>query len=170
MKLPKIVHLTSVHSALDPRIFKKECRSLARAGFDVTVIGPHPESTVTEQVRIRPVKKYRSRIARMTRTAWHVFQQARSLDADVYHFHDPELIPVALLLRSSGKKVVYDIHEDYPKDILFKEYLPSWSRGWISEMAARIEAAACRHFSALVSVSPSIADRLRTTNSQTVIV
>jgi len=166
----KIVHLTSVHSALDPRIFKKECRSLARAGFDVTVIGPHPESTVTEQVRIRPVKKYRSRIARMTRTAWHVFRQARSLDADVYHFHDPELIPVALLLRSSGKKVVYDIHEDYPKDILYKSYLPRWSRHFIASLAEFVERVSCPYFSALVSVTPAIAARLQSANERIVIV
>src|SRR6516164_1118853 len=86
----KVVHLTSVHSAMDPRIFKKECRSLARAGFDVTIVGPHPEDTVEEQVRILSVKKHRSRVARMTRTVWSVFQAARQLDADVYHFHDPE--------------------------------------------------------------------------------
>ncbi|HXA00138.1 MAG TPA: glycosyltransferase family 4 protein [Candidatus Dormibacteraeota bacterium] len=170
MKAPKVVHLTSVHHALDPRIFKKECRSLARAGFDVTVVAPYPKDAFEEQVHIRSVKKHKSRIARMTRTVWNVFQTAKRLDADIYHFHDPELIPVALLLRSSGKRVVYDIHEDYPKDILFKEYLPTWSRRWISDMAARVEAAACRHFSALVSVSPSIADRLRVANSRTVIV
>lgn len=166
----RIVHLTSVHSALDSRIFKKECRSLARAGFDVTVVGPHPMDTVEEKVRILAVKKHRSRIARMTRTAWQVFQVAKHLDADVYHFHDPELIPVALLLRKSGKNVVYDIHEDFPRDLLFKPYLPRWSRQLLSHLADSIEKAACRHFSGLVSVTPSIAARLQTVNRRTVIV
>lgn len=166
----KIVHLTSVHSALDARIFKKECRSLARAGFDVTVVGPHPMDTVEEKVRILSVKKHRSRIARMTRTVWQVFQVAKNLDADVYHFHDPELIPVALLLRRSGKNVVYDIHEDFPRDLLFKPYLPRWSRQLLSHLAESIEKAACRHFSGLVSVTPSIAARLQTVNQRTVIV
>lgn len=170
MQALKIVHLTSVHTALDPRIFQKECRSLARAGFDVTIVGPHPNDTVSEQVHIRSVKKHSSRIARMTRTAWRVFQQAKLLDADVYHFHDPELIPVALLLRSHGKKVVYDIHEDYPKDILFKNYLPRWTRRPVAYLAGKIEAAACRHFSALVSVTPAIAARLQSANAKTVIV
>ena len=166
----KVVHLTSVHSAMDPRIFKKECRSLARAGFDVTIVGPHPEDTVEEQVRILSVKKHRSRVARMTRTVWSVFQAARQLDADVYHFHDPELIPAALLLRGIGKNVVYDVHEDYPKDILFKAYLPRWSRPLVSRIAEHIEKAACRHFSALVSVTPFIAERLKAANSRTAIV
>jgi glycosyltransferase involved in cell wall biosynthesis len=170
MKALKIVHLTSVHTALDHRIFQKECRSLARAGFDVTIVGPHPNDTVNELVRIRSVKKHSSRIARMTRTVWRVFQQAKLLNADVYHFHDPELIPVALLLRSYGKRVVYDIHEDYPKDILFKNYLPRWTRPPVAYLAEKIEALACRHFSALVSVTTAIAARLQSANSKTIIV
>jgi len=170
MRTLRIVHLTSVHSALDSRIFKKECRSLARAGFDVTVVGPHPMDTVEERVRILAVKKHRSRIARMTRTVWNVFQTAKHLDADVYHFHDPELIPVALLLRRSGKNVVYDIHEDFPRDLLFKPYLPQWSKGLLSQLAESFERFACRHFSGLVSVTPSIAARFQTVNRRTVIV
>jgi len=105
----------------------------------------------------------------MTRTVWHVFQVAKLLDADIYHFHDPELIPVGLLLRARGKNVVYDIHEDYTKDIFFKPYLPRWSRTLVSSVAERIEAAACRHFSALVSVTPSIAARMKSANSRVVI-
>lgn len=170
MQTLRIVHLTSVHSALDARIFKKECRSLARAGFDVTLVGPHPQDAVEEKVRILAVKKHPLRMARMTRTVWQVFQVAKSLDADVYHFHDPELIPVALLLRKSGKNVVYDIHEDFPRDLLFKPYLPRWSRQLLSRIAEVLEKAACRHFSGLVSVTPSIAARLQTVNQRTVIV
>jgi glycosyltransferase involved in cell wall biosynthesis len=126
--------------------------------------------TVEEQVRILAVKKHRLRIARMTRTVWQVFQAARSLHADIYHFHDPELIPAALLLRWSGKNVVYDVHEDFPRDLLFKPYLPQWSQRLVSHLAEKFEMAACRHFSALVSVTPSIAERLRTVNQRTVIV
>lgn len=170
MRPLKIVHLTSVHSALDSRIFKKECRSLARAGFDVTVVGPHPDDTIKEQVRIRAVKKHKSRAARMTLTVWNVLQLAKKLDADVYHFHDPELIPAALLLRSIGKRVVYDIHEDYPRDILFKEYLPRWSRQLVSRVAEQVEKVACRCFSGLVSVTPYIAKRLQGSNDHTVVV
>lgn len=170
MQMLRIVHLTSVHSALDSRIFQKECRSLARAGFDVTVVGPHPMDTVEEKVRILAVKKHQSRIARMTRTVWSVFQTAKSLDADVYHFHDPELIPVALLLRRSGKNVVYDIHEDFPRDLLFKPYLPRWSKLLLSQVAESLERFACRYFSGLVSVTPSIAARLQGVNRRTVIV
>jgi glycosyltransferase involved in cell wall biosynthesis len=162
--------MTSVHSALDHRIFRKECRSLARAGFDVTVVGPHPQDTVEELVRIKSVTKYGSKLARMTRTVWSVFREAQKRNADIYHFHDPELIPVALLLRSRGRNVIYDVHEDFPKDMLFKTYLPDWSRRFLGTLMAWAESVACKRFSAIVCVTPAITERLQVANSRTVTV
>jgi glycosyltransferase involved in cell wall biosynthesis len=164
----RVVHMTSVHSALDHRIFKKECRSLAKAGFDVTVVGPHPEDTVEELVRIKSVKKHPSKLARMTRTVWNVFREAQKCDADIYHFHDPELLPAAVLLRICGRRVIYDVHEDFPKDVLIKTYLPKWSRRFIARIMESAELAACRRFSAVVCVTPSIAKRFEPANSRTV--
>jgi glycosyltransferase involved in cell wall biosynthesis len=164
----KVAHLTSVHNALDHRIFKKECRSLARAGFDVTVVGPYAEDTVKESVRIKAVKKAPSKLGRMTRTVWQVFQEARKLDADIYHFHDPELIPVGLLLRALGKKVIYDVHEDFPQDMMFKSYLPAWSKRLLGCLMELAESSACKRFSAVVVVTPGILERLRPANANTV--
>lgn len=104
MEPAKVVHMTTVHSALDPRIFHKECRSLQRAGFQVTIIGPNPADMIADRVKIKAISRDESRAARMTRTVWRVYQEALRQHADVYHFHDPELIPVGLLLRASGKK------------------------------------------------------------------
>jgi glycosyltransferase involved in cell wall biosynthesis len=170
MPSAKVVHMTSVHSALDPRIFHKECRSLQRAGFEVTIVGPNAADTVADRVQIKAISRDESRVARMTRTVWRVYREAWRQAADVYHFHDPELIPVGLLLRARGKKVIYDIHEDLPKDILSKFYLPLWSRRATAWMAEKFEGAACGHFSALVVVTPSIAERFRPLNRKTVIV
>src|SRR5882672_2460612 len=166
----RVVHFTTVHNAMDHRIFRKECRSLARAGYDVTVIGPHSADARQESVEIRAIAKPASRIARMTQTAWRVYKTALQEDADVYHFHDPELIPIALLLRARGKKVIYDVHEDYPKDIHYKSYLPRAVRHAISFLANMIETAAARRFSAIVAVTPAIAGRFAAANSKTVMV
>lgn len=162
--------MTSVHSALDGRIFRKECRSLARAGYDVTIVGPHPEDTVSDRVQIKSVHQDQARITRMTRTVWRVYRAAREQEADLYHFHDPELIPAALLLRASGKQVIYDIHEDMPKDIMSKHYLPVWSRRMVAWLAEKFENATCSHFSALVAVTPSIAKRFLPKNGNTIVV
>jgi glycosyltransferase involved in cell wall biosynthesis len=166
----KVVHLTSVHSALDPRIFHKECKSLARAGFEVTVVGPYVNDMVSEEVRIKAIPQVQSRIGRMTRTVWRVYREALKQQADIYHFHDPELILVGLLLRAGGKAVIYDIHEDVPKDVMSKEYLPPWSRRLISVLAAKLETSCSGYFSALVIVTPSIANRFTKINKHIAIV
>ncbi|GAC1635696.1 MAG: glycosyltransferase family 4 protein [Candidatus Acidiferrum sp.] len=166
----RVAHLTSVHSALDHRIFRKECRSLARAGYAVTVIGPHGADAEQEKISIRAIAKPESRLLRMTQTAWRVYRAALRENADVYHFHDPELIPMALLLRTHGKKVIYDVHEDYPKDIYYKPYLPGLVRRVISSVVEKIELTSARHFSAIVAVTPVIAERFTPANKKTVIV
>src|SRR5262245_18062581 len=166
----KICHMTSVHSAADPRIFHKQCRSLAKAGFDVTLIGPHSNDAVLDGVRIKAIRRDTDRLTRMTRTAWRVYNAARLHDADVYHFHDPELIPFGLLLRANGKRVIYDIHEDLPKDVLSKDYLPRCSRAPISAVMNFIENLACGSFSAVVAGTHSIADRFENRNCRTVVV
>src|SRR5215469_11516716 len=90
-KARKIVHLTSVHNAFDTRIFSKDCRSLARAGFQVTIVAPHTEDTTKDGVRIWavPLAKDKGRLHRMTATAWRILREAWQIDADIYHFHDP---------------------------------------------------------------------------------
>ena len=168
----KTVHLTSVHSPFDVRIFAKECRSLARAGFQVTIIAPHTQDELADDVRIKavPPNVGKGRMRRMTTTAWSVLREALKQDADLYHFHDPELIPAGLILSARGKKVIYDIHENVPKDILLKQYLPSWSRQFLSWLMGKLETAASRKFSALITVSPMIAERFKACKRRTVLI
>ncbi|HEY2120602.1 MAG TPA: glycosyltransferase family 4 protein [Candidatus Acidoferrum sp.] len=170
MKQWKVVHLTSVHSPLDHRILHKECRSLARAGFHVTIIGPHTKDFVKDQVHIKSIQAQPSRVKRMTGTAWQIYREAQLQAADIYHFHDPELIPIGLLLRASGKRVIYDIHEDAPREMFSKYYLPLWSRRLVAWTVESIENLACGRFSALVATTPTIAERFRFINQRTVVV
>lgn len=143
---------------------------MARAGFDVTVIGPHAVDATVDDVRIKSIPQDGRRVLRMTRTAWRAYQAAHREDADIYHFHDPELLPVGWLLSARGKGVIYDVHEDLPKDVLSKLYLPTWSRSLVAWTVSRIEEALSGKFSAIVAVTPAIAERLGKTNPRTVIV
>jgi glycosyltransferase involved in cell wall biosynthesis len=172
LQMFKVAHLTSVHRAVDIRIFVKECRSLAREGFHVTVVAPHGKDEIVEGVRIKAILLGNGLrgISRRAWAMWNVMQEALKLDADLYHFHDPELIPVGLLLRRRGKLVIYDIHENVPKDILLKQRLPKWSRPYLSHIADRVEVSASRKFSALVTVSPVIAKRFLQHNARTVLI
>ncbi len=122
----KIVHLTSVHRPLDVRIFEKQCKSLAAADYDVVLIAVHDRNEVRDGVVIKALPKPRGQIGRMTVTAWQAFREAWRQQADLYQIHDPELLPWAALLRLGGKVVVYDMHENVPKDIEVKTWLPNW--------------------------------------------
>lgn len=120
-----ITHLTSVHRRNDNRIFLKECRSLAEAGSMVTlVVADGLDDTVTDGVRILDARPKRgTRIRRMTSDIWRVFRKALATKADLFILHDPELLTIAPLLRRYGK-VIFDMHENTPKQLESKEWLP----------------------------------------------
>ena len=121
---PKVVHLTSVHKAFDVRVFHKECKSLARSGKHVVLVVPHERDEIVDSIEVKGIQVSSGRLSRMTRSAWSLYKEAKRQNGDVYHFHDPELIPIALLLAARGRTVVYDIHEDATADLLHKEYIP----------------------------------------------
>src|SRR5262249_46355711 len=108
----KIVHLTSVHKPSDIRILYKECKSLAQDGYEVVVVVPQEWfANAIDWVRFRFVPKPRNRFKRMTSTMSAVFIEALRERASLYHFHDPELILVGIMLKICGKRVIYDVHE-----------------------------------------------------------
>lgn len=166
----KVCVLTSVHQPFDIRIFHKECKSLAAAGYDVTLVAACGHDRIVDGVRLRAIPKARNRIARLLHTDWCAYREAVKQSADVYHFHDPELIPFGLLLRLHGKKVLYDIHEDLPRCIPYKPYLPKWMAALVARIVELAENTASRFFSGLVAATPVIAARFCRRNRRTVVV
>jgi glycosyltransferase involved in cell wall biosynthesis len=120
----KVCHFASVHTTTDTRVFHRECASLAKQ-FDVTLIAIGRDSGVINNVNVIAIPKPKSRIHRLLFTTWVVFLKAWKENADVYHIHDAELIPFAILLRLRGKKVIYDIHENTYEDIMHKPWIPT---------------------------------------------
>lgn len=157
--MSRAVHLTTVHPPFDTRIFHKECKTLAKAGYEVVLIAPHDRDETIKDVKIRAVPKPKGRRERMTRTAWRVYCVALQEKADLYHFHDPELIPIGLLLRARGKRVIYDVHEDAPRQLLSKFWLPRWSRKVLAWITEAVEDLSARAFDGLVAATPTIAQR-----------
>jgi glycosyltransferase involved in cell wall biosynthesis len=136
MRMPvtsrKIVHVTSVHRPLDVRVFEKYCKSLASHGAQVVLIAVQEHDEVREGVVIRGVPRPANRLSRMTLTAWRVFREAWRQHPDLIHLHDPELVPWGNLLRLLRFVVVYDMHENVPKDMHSKSWLPVWLRWPVS--------------------------------------
>ena len=137
--MPKVVHLTSVHHPGDSRIFYKECRSLARAGYQVVLVAPQRGEEIRDGVRIKGIGVPRNRFHRWFCLSRQIYRAALREEGELYHFHDPELLPVGWLLRRRGKKVVYDIHEDYSTSIKQKRYLPPPFRQLLGAVFNRAE-------------------------------
>jgi glycosyltransferase involved in cell wall biosynthesis len=152
-----ILHLTTVHSPLDVRIFYKEAKTLTCAGFDVTLIAQHNTNETIDGIRIIALPKIENRIYRMLMLTLRAFWTALKLKADIYHLHDPELLPVGMLLKLiKGKKVIYDVHEDYSKQMLFKLYLPKIIRKEIAFLVGMIESYSSKLLDAIITATDDI--------------
>ncbi len=155
-----MVIFSTVHRAADDRIFHKEARSLARAGYNVVVFAAAPHDGVLDGVRIRALSLPSSRFRRAFASPKLVGAILKE-KAEVHHFHDPELLPAGLLLRLLGKKAIYDAHEDLPKDVLSKPYLRRWLRPVLSGVIDPVERWSARRMSGVLAATDSIGKRFR---------
>lgn len=154
--------LSSVHCADDIRIVEKEARSLSRLGHAVTVVArpPGPRDPGDIEFKLIDVPTV-SRWKRPWVNGRAAVALARSTRPDVVHFHDPELIPFALMLKRHGCKVIYDVHEDVPADIYSKTWIPSLLHPIVARGAEMVERTTARRFDAIIAATPAIADRFR---------
>lgn len=166
----RVCHFTSVHPWNDIRIFQKQCISLANNGFEVFLVAPDAPEGTHEKVNVVSVKSTGSgRINRFLKLRKQVFKKALEIDADIYHFHDPELLPYAVKLQKKGKKVIYDSHEDVPMQILSKPWIkPLLLRKLISFFYNRYEKQLVNKLSGAISVIDSITEKFRNSNKTTI--
>lgn len=153
----RVAHLTTVHQPFDVRIFKKQCCSLARSGYHVTLVCSGAESGLVDGVHIESIgPRAKSRQARMTLSSWRAFQAARRSGASIIHFHDPELIPVGLALKALGRRVIYDVHEDVPLQIRQKMWIAPFARRAVARLMAALENYSGRTLDRVSAATPKI--------------
>ena len=166
----KIAHLTNVHPRGDTRIRVKEVGTLAQVfGEPVALIVQDGKGdSVEEGGRVRVIDTGPppgNRLARMTMGVWRMGRATLATRPQVAHFHDPELMMLGFALKCLGYRVVYDAHEDVPRQILMKFWLPAWVRRPVSWVMALIEWLAGRVFDGIVSAVPEIAGRFPSTKT-----
>lgn len=166
----KICQLSSVHPPDDIRIFHKMSATLAAAGYTVTFIVPSAsrDTSWNKGVKIVGLKPIQGRLRRMLLMPIRVLIAALWEQADAYQFHDPELIPVGWILKLFGYKVIYDVHEDVPAQILTKDYIPRPLRQLVSKIAFWVESFSARVFTHIITATPAIARKFPTAKTTVV--
>lgn len=160
-----ICHVTSVHKYSDVRIFKKECVSLTQK-YKVVLVAPNVDSGVYDNVIVKGVCLPTNRIKRFF-CLNRVYKVLKEIDADVYHFHDPELMKMGLRVKKLNKKIIFDSHEDIPLDIADKKWLPRPFMRLLSLYFKYYERYALAKYDAVISVTPTIVDKLKIINKNT---
>jgi glycosyltransferase involved in cell wall biosynthesis len=167
----KVCHLTSVHPIDDVRIFIKECSSLAKNDFDVTLIAFGEEAFTKVKngvVQISLKSPVLNRLHRFIKRPALMYKEALRVDAEIYHLHDPELMPIGLKLKKQGKKVIFDAHEDLPKQIMGKTYLNYPIKLLLSKFLNFYESWVCSKFDAIITATPSIREKFLKINPNTI--
>lgn len=155
----KICHLTSAHPRFDIRIYRKECLSLSSIYETYLIVADGLGNEVSNNINIIDVGKSKSRNDRLLNSSKKVLIAALHIDADIYHLHDPELLTIALKLKKNGKKVIFDAHEDLPKQVLSKPYLNKVTAHIISFIVRYYEQYVCSSLDAIVAATPTIRDK-----------
>jgi glycosyltransferase involved in cell wall biosynthesis len=116
--MTRIVFFSAAHPALDKRVFDKEARSLAAAGFEVTHVCPAEpnapgDAYERDGVALRTVRRVRGRLWRPL-TLFASLKVAAAQRPQVLHCNEVDSWFLAVMAAPFlGARVVFDAHEDY---------------------------------------------------------
>lgn len=148
----RVVQISTVHSWQDPRIFYKQCRSLADHGYEVHLITNDGIDEIVNGVMVHPISKQTNgRIDRYLNATRAIYSQAKNLQPDVIHFHDPELITGGLRAAKEGWNVIYDIHEDNTTSIHQREYIPAFIKNLLGRFIDHSEQKAHKRLHTIIA-------------------
>lgn len=159
--------VTSAHPRYDVRIFYKELLSLAKKYTVTLLVADGKADEMYDDINILSVRRPKGRIRRILFTPADIINKIRVIAPDVVHFHDPELLLIANAVSKLGCKVVYDAHEDLPKQILSKKWIPKILRKRCAHIAQNYEAKIVGNISGVITATPIIKNRMLKYNLNT---
>lgn len=98
-----VCHLSPVKSRLDARTYYMQMLPSASLGVRTLLIGPHGRKSGHPDVEMVPITVHGNRALRVL-LALTAALRRRHLRADLYHLHNPEMIPAGLILKLAFRK------------------------------------------------------------------
>ena len=154
-----VVVVAPVHYYDDVRVFQKEAKTLSANGYRVLLLARAENALVEEGVEVVPLPVVKNRLMRFLSSP-RVFWAALLLKGDVYHLHNPDTLPIALLLKMLGRRVVYDTHEDFSKCILTRKWIPKIIRPFVAKSVILFEGMVGRIVDQPIATQPDVQRRL----------
>ncbi len=113
----RVLVVSSVHPPDDPRIRHKLVESLRRhAEVTLAITTPGPADHEGFAVRVLSGGRLRRSLA--------ASRLVLAGGYDVISVHDPELLPAAVVSGMLGRRIVFDLHEDFPAQLAAKRWMP----------------------------------------------
>lgn len=167
--LPRITlcHFSAVHAQLKSRSYHRECLPLAASGVSIRYVSPArveaAQGIPGEKIEYCSIPRHDSRLRRAL-AAPSLLRTLLRQRASVYHFQDPELLPVAFALTLFfRKRVIYDAYEDFPSMALHARAIPRSLRPLAAKVIAAAERLAARTFDGIMTADPFTLRRLART-------
>ena len=146
--MKKIIHIDFQNNKEMPRV-KRESETGAKYGYSIIVLS-EGETYNDNNVTYLGFKKAKNRIRRFLFSSRNLANIASKIDADIVQLHSPELLLYAKKIKQTGKKVIFDSHEFYSKQILIKPYIPLFARNFISKLYGSFEKRMCSKVDAVI--------------------
>ncbi len=129
---PLICIATSIHPDYDARVFR-HARSMAEMGYEVDLVCPWEPGLfpLPPGLRIVPFRRVARRFLRPFLIPARMLPLLVARPYRLYHFHDLDILPMFAALKLVLRRpVVYDCHENYAEEMLYRSYrgLPGWVR------------------------------------------
>ena len=166
--LKKVCHVSMRRSATDRRIFHKECKSLSDGGFEVTYIVVNQDVTNSWPINVEAVSVAKRSLLYRKRVNDALFKKAMSVHAQIYHIHEPELLPTALKLKDYGKRVIYGAHQDTELFKLSYHWGPKFVRSYFAKQAIQKELKIAAQLDGIITETPWLRKKFTAVNSAVV--
>lgn len=155
-----VCHVTVAHTQLKSRSFHRQFMPLAAAGVNIRYAAPAAGVSRRDGVEFVALPERangRLRLHAIPRLLRTLLQQRASL----YHFQDPQLLPIAFVLKLLfRKRIVYDAYEDFPSIAARHRSIPRWARPVAARIVAFLERLAAMVFDGIITADPPTLRRL----------